>query len=796
MRVLRCIILLISLPFLLKAQTTVQGFVINSQSEPLPYVQLVLKKFSDSTLIKTEFTDSTGNFELTIGKYPILILIATVGYKQKTIILTDSIKQNALRPVVLEHDDHILKGVDIVSSKPLFERKTDRIVFNVSSSASTIGSDAYELLKRAPGVRVNDNYGISIAGKSTVSIMIDGKIQQLGSTELAAMLRSLSGENIDKIEIITTPPAKYDAQGNSGIINIVTKKSKTHGVSGNLGIAYQQRFRGSGKFNQNINYKKGKLNIYSSGMSNYLDFQTTQQTNVSYSTQLQSQTLSQRNNPFYNRYQLGADYLLTNNSIVGLSYIIGTTNRNTVQLYNAPVTSASDGVIDSILQTNAVEKEKSLKHNFSIYYECKIDTTGKKMNVEADYFSRNEDDSRDFNMQSFIPISSAIYTPLYYNTTATQHIDISSLKLDIFLPYDNIELSLGAKASFIHTISDNHFFTINNNEYTSDPLRSNKFDYKENTQAIYISTSKKWKQWESQLGLRAEYTQTSGISHTLSQTVTNYYLQFFPSVYIQYLLNDNNAFNINYSRRVGRPSYEELNPFRVYGSGNSYTTGNPFLRPSFYHTIELGYSLQSKFIFTAYAGIVNNIHARISKVDTANTTFYFTNENAGTAINTGVSALLVINPFDWVETNIQLQCYYDKVNSNYYNSQPTVNGIIAFDGGINNSIKLNNSKTLFAEIGFNYSSRFQYDFVIRSPFYMLNMGVKAQFFNKQITMGINASDILRTEKYIFENIYNQVKENNYFDARCITVSLNWKFGNQINAKRLYQKESEEVQRSK
>lgn len=790
------LLLLFLYPIISYAQFSVQGQITDNENNTIPFSQVVFRNLPDSTVIKTGITDSVGYFKITTASRVHLLQVTAMGYEQQFLKITDTISENANLSIVLSPNTRRLKTISVVASKPLLERKADRVIFNVGSSVSSIGSDVYDLLKKAPGVRVSENNGISIAGKSTVSVMIDNKLQQLGNSELVAMLRSMSADNVDKIEVITAPPARYDAQGNSGIINIVTKKSAKDGFNGSINLGYQQRTRGSKKFGENLNYRHGRINIYSTGNTNDFEFQSQQKTIVPYKTQLQSQVLDQRNQPFYNRYQLGIDYNITSKAVIGALYTIGSTNRLTDQLYNAPVTSLAGGSIDSTLRTIADEKEEALRHVINLNYEWQIDTTGKKLNVDADHFTRTETDYRDFSTQTFFANGAPVSMQAHNRTTAKQKIDISSVKADVVLPYDALELTFGAKVSSIHTISDNRFSYLKSNEYIADATRSNQFDYTENTQAVYISASKEWNKWESQLGLRAENTQTKGISYTTAQTVTNNYLLFFPTAYLRYSLNDNNVFNINYSRRVGRPSYEELNPFRQYGSGTSYETGNPFLQPSFYHTVELSYSLKSKYIFTAYTGIVNNIHARISRVDTANNTFFVTNDNAGSSYNAGVSAMLVLNPFDWWESSIQAQGFYDKVSSTYYNAPATVNGITAWQAETNNTFLLNNAKTLLAEARFEYISRFQYDFVIQSSYYVLTAGVKALFFDKQLVLAINASDILRSETYAFRNIYNDVQEESYYDARCVNFSLNWKFGNKkIKAKRQRDSETEEIKRS-
>lgn len=790
-------LLLAFFPAILKAQVSIHGNVKDRDNEPVPYAQIILKSAEDSVILKTDIADSAGVFKIsTKSEMPLLLQATAVGYERTFITITDSTAKADVS-IVLKSNANNLKTVEVLASKPLLERKADRIIFNVGSSVSSIGSDVYELLKKAPGVRVNDNNGISIAGKSTVSVMIDDKLQQLGVTELAAMLRSMSADNVDKIEVITTPPARYDAQGNSGIINIVTKKNKNEGFNGSINIGYQQRTRGTEKFGDNLNYHRGKLNIYSTGNTNLFDFQSQQKTTVSYGSQVQAQSLDQGNHPVYNRYHLGANYSLTADAVLGASVTIGTTNRYTDQFYNAPVTSSSTGTLDSTLRTTALDKETALRQVANLNYEWRIDTSGKKLNIDADYFTRTENDNRDFNSQSFLQDGMPAYLPFYKRSTGKQRIDISSIKADMVLPYDAVELSFGAKASFIHTNSDNRFYNLVGSDYTVDISKTNQFDYTENTQAAYFSASKSGEKWEGQLGLRAENTQTVGISSSPSQTVKGQYLQLFPTVYLQYQANENNTFNINYSRRVGRPSYEELNPFREYGSGGSYETGNPFLRPSFYHSIELSYTFKSKLILTAYTGIVNNMHARISNVDTVGGTFFFTNANAGSSYSTGMTATLVLNPFSWWECNAEIDGYYDRIRSDYYKGNASVNGLKGFEVEVNNTFSLNNAKTLVAELSFDYVSRFQYDFVEHGAYYALGGGLKALFFDKKFVLALNVQDALRTEKYNFRNIYNDVFEQNYDDARCITFSLTWKFGsNKFKGRREHEAGTEEINRAK
>lgn len=780
-----------------QAQTSIYGKVTDNEGALITSADIVLMTLPDSSIIKADVTDSAGKYKIQCDiKTSLLARISAVGCADAFFVIDSFAGENIERDIKMALIANKLNDVTVVAAQPLLERKPDRIVFNVATSVASIGVDAYDALRKAPGVRVSDN-GVGIVGKSTVSVMINERLVRLSGNELEAFLRTISAENIIKIEVITTPPARYDAQGNAGIINIVTKKSTKNGFNGDIGIGYQQRTKGSEKFSENLNFRHNKLNVYNTGTTNNFNFYSTQNTTASYATQVQHQYFTQKNSPLYNRYEIGIDYNLKPGNVIGILYTIGSTDRHTGQYYNAPVTDIASGMVDSTLRTDAIEREKALRNVLNLNYEWQIDSTGKKLNVDADYFTRTENDSRDFSSETFLPGGYFARPTMYNRTLGKQKVGIVSLKADMVLPIDFAEISFGAKASSVHTYSNNRFSSLKGSDYIPDMSKTNEFDYRENTEALYASAVRSSGQFEMQLGLRGEYTQTRGVSYTLAQTVTRQYFQLFPTGYLQYSPNEDNIFNLNYSRRIDRPSFEEMNPFRSYGSGTSYESGNPFLQPSFSNNIELSYTLQSKYTVTAFTELVHNFYTRVSKVDVLNNTFYYTADNAGDAINTGLSASMVFSPVKWWETNIQAAGYYNKITSSYYNSQALANGTGAFSFQTDNTFSCNKAKTIIASAGFSYTSRQQDDFDIQSSFYTVEAGARMLFFDKKLTFAMNVFDVFRSEKYHFVNQYNGVVQDNYFDAQCLRLSLNWKFGNnKLKAKRDRPTDTEEIRRSK
>jgi hypothetical protein len=777
------LVLKISILFLLftlsnvsNGQVSIYGHVVDEEKRPIPVAGVFLKTLPDSTVLKADITNEYGSFNIASAFPGMLLEIKSVGYKPWVMIIGDSVKQNIIIPEIVLTPSQTLNSITVIASKPLIEHKLDRMILNVGSSILNIGNDVYDLLKNAPGVTASDNNGISIAGKSTVSLMINDKLQPFNGAELIALLRSIPAENVDRIEIITTPPARYDAQGNAGLINIVTKKASSAGFSGNISASYQQRFRNSEKISENLNYRNGKVSIYSNGNSNYFNFQSVQETVIPFETQIQSQVLNQVNNPFYNRYAVGIDVNLTSRAIIGATYTLSRFKRQTNQLYNATVTGISTGAIDSVLRTITDEKEKNSQNSINLNYEWHIDTGKKQLNIDADYYIKHEDISRYFTTLSFLQNGELRYLPLNNLTAGVEGIKVKSLKVDFVFPLSAMEISIGSKISAIASNSDNRFAIKVSNYYEENPDRTILFDYTENVQAGYVSLKKDLGKWKYQTGLRAEITHVTGISNGSNSSFTSQYLKFFPTAFLQYQFKFDNILSINYSKRIERPTFSELSPFLTYGVGGSYDTGNPLLQPSFYNNLEIRWSLKSKYIFAAYAGLEDNTKARVSYIDNAMNTFYFTNENIGRQINYGISATVIYNQLQWWECNIYLQGYYNRIISAPHNIPAYLNGITAFHSRVNNVFVINKPKTLSAEVGFQYFSPSQYNLTIQNEYYILDVGLKFILFDKRFVLGFNGTDILRTEKYQQRNIYNNLFQKSYFDARCFTVLFNWKFG--------------------
>lgn len=776
------------------AQQLFQGKVVAAQNEPLAFATVLLRAASDSSLLQTTFTDSSGYFQFPLPQdnRPCFTEVSMIGY-QARMLAAIPYRQDTMT-ISLQSSGKMLEGVTISDRKKLIERKADRTIFNTEQSIAAIGSDVYDLLKKTPGVQVSSN-AVSITGKSTVSVMINDRPVQVTDSELESMLRSMPASDVSRIEVITAPPAKYDAEGNSGIINIVTKKNRRSGFNGNVTLSYEQRTKGSQTLESNFNYRNGKLNVYGTVNADRYRFISEQITNTVYPSQKQDQVLDQDNRPFYTWSQVGADYNLTDNAILGIQYTHGTMDAKRDERIRTGVFSMPAAQQDSVMYTNAFSKDVAQRNVFNLNYEWKIDTAGRKLSLNADHFARSNDRTRDFTTGNFYNDGTATGNSSNNHTIGNLSTRITTLRGDLEWPTAIATFSTGIKATFIRNNSDNTFQYLSGQDYITDPGKTNIFDYKENTQAAYISMQRTFGKWQAQAGLRAENTQTEGISPTLNQTNTNDYFKLFPSAYIQYKPNDQHSWNLNYTRRINRPSFWSMNPFRVYSTATAYDEGNPFLQPSFSNNLELGYTYNSLLTFTAFVQKVDDFVTRVSRIDTIRNTFSFGRANAGDELQCGITASLNYSPLEWWESATQFFGTYNHFSSSYYQNDFSY-GRTSFSVETNNTFTVDAAKTWLAELSFSYYSRQQSDFDLQSAYCNLSGGIKKLLFDKRLTVSVYVDDILRTDKWIMQNQYNGTYQWSYYDNRTLTLSLSWKFGNRnIKERRQQNTNSDDTKRA-
>jgi len=669
--------------------------------------------------------------------------------------------------------------------KMLLERKADRLIFNVEASIASQGMDSAETLANVPMLKVDDNLGnISITGKSSVNVMINGKMLNLSGTALINYLKTIRSENIAKIEVITTPPAKYEAQGNSGLINIVLKKNPNLGWSGSVNTGLNQRTYFSGNVNGMLNYQNEKLSL--SLKTGYLDGAKRSVENYMILGTSQNYSRSVRKD-MWNELtpNLNISYKLNKNSEIGMEYIYAH-EKSGMDIINETQNISSDSVEN--LLTNTFHREKNPTHTLSVYYDLKLDSLGKKLSFAGNFFKNNSDTSVNFTTlkQSDNSIQDV-------KTTSIVAPQVFSLQGDLELPFSFGTIETGLKFNQFKNSTDLQYFNIINNQYIPDSQRANLFEYQEENYAAYFSYAKNFgEHWETKVGLRYENTQAKSFTPSTHLGNNYNYGQWFPSAFVSYKENKN-VFSISYSRRINRPSMSNLNPFRWYENPYSYSSGNPLLKPSYINNFELGYTHNSKFSTSIYYLKLKNGFGQISLLDGIS--------QIGTYLNYydnnfyGFNASYTDKFFNFWEASLSVNG--SLTDSKVYNieAEPQKGHSVSYS--FNNTFTLNKNKTLFFFL--NYSQDLPYKNVNSSfhNFSNLNSGIKVSLMEKQLQINATVTNIFaqkfRGDMYFSDNSQHF---NNYWDGRSFRLSVNYTLGNnkkKVNTKNIKFDEKDRVQ---
>ncbi|GAE66014.1 TonB-dependent receptor [Chryseobacterium indologenes] len=670
-----------------------------------------------------------------------------------------------------------IQEVEIKARKKLVERKIDRLVFNVQNSTSATGGDAMDALRVTPGVKViNDK--ISIIGKSGVSVLIDDKIMHLAGDDLANFLKTIPSDQIKSIEVITTPPAKYDAQGNGGLINIVLKKTKKNSWNATIRSSYKQATYATGNLGADFSFQKDKITLFSSINTGDGTRKNIDNSSIYYPEERWENKSPRKIENKFLSTRLGLDYDLTNKLSMGFQYLGSFSEMNINENNTASYIYDSRDYLKSYIISKAKSNEKPNLNQFNFHTIYKLDSLGKKISFDVDYFSLKDKNTRNYDGNSWdkndIPQS-------YFAAINNNNQDITNYsgKIDAELPLEWAKLSFGGKISQSRTHNNVVFYDNSSGTPIIDEKQTNEFDFTENTQALYFSANKKLgEKWEANVGLRAENTQTKGYSRNLDQENKNTYFQLFPTAYLAYTPNDNHSFNMTYSRRINRPNYNQLNPFRIYDNPYSYVEGNPFLKPSYTSNFEFIYTfdnLESKIYYSyekngfEQLGILDN--------DTKITRYFVLNFLK--TYNIGLTENISFNPVKFWTTTNSFDINYTKSTSDTPITVGSLNGWNTYLS-TDNEFSLNSKKTLSFNVGYWISLPGVNGVDKVGTNQSLYAGLKFLMLDKNLQLSIIANDILKTQKPVYTSYSNGIKTmyRNYYDTQFFTLSLSYKFGNQ------------------
>ncbi|KMQ65945.1 TonB-dependent receptor [Chryseobacterium sp. FH2] len=663
-----------------------------------------------------------------------------------------------------------IEKIDILVKKKLLERKADRLIFNVASSIASQGMDASETLANVPMLKVDENMGsISIVGKSSVNVMINGRILNLSGTALLNYLKSIRSENIAKIEVITTPPAKYEAQGNSGLINIVLKKNPNLGFSGSINSNLIQRTYAGFNDNGVLNYQTEKFS--SSVKLTYYDSSKRTDENYTILANTQNYSNSIRKDMWKELTpSLNLSYKITKNSEIGMEYIYAH-QESGMDIINKTKNISPEFGEENLL-TNTSHREKLPTHTLSAYYDVKLDSLGKKLSIAGNFYKNNSD--TDVNFSTLTLSDNSIQNVKTVSLISPQ---IFSAQADLELPFSFGTIETGMKFNQFKNFSDLKYFTLIDEQYISDEERANLFQYKEENYAAYFSYAKSFgEHWETKAGLR--YENTSAESFTPSANSGNQYNydQWFPSAYVSYK-NDKNVFSLSYSRRINRPSMSNLNPFRWYSNPYSYSSGNPLLTPSYINNLELGYTFDGKFSTSIYYLKLKNAFGQLSFIDNLSQISTYLNYYNNDFL--GLNASYTDTFFKFWEANLTFNASLQ--NSETFNVNAKTQKGHSINYSINNTFTLNKNKTI--ALFLNYSQNLPYKNVNYSfqNFSDLSSGLKISLMQKQLQINATITNIF-AQRYRGDMFFDDSTQHmdNYWDGRSFRLSIIYTFGNNKN----------------
>lgn len=695
-----------------------------------------------------------------------LLLIGTIAQAQ-SLPVEDTLKSTSTSEVM------------VVANKPFIRTLVDKTVLNIASKPSSAGQNALDLLKIAPGVVVDPNENIQMGGKNGVTVLIDNQHTQLSAQDLAQLLKSIESDNIKEIEIITNPSAKYDAAGNAGIINIILKKSLTNGFNGSVTGNFTQstHYRMSGS--TNLNFRKNKWNWFGNLGINKGYQETIANNDRLLPAQIMTQRGIEQDDFGGNNNRVGVDYALNKKTTIGLLWL---QNSRFTNMTNSNLTSIqSIGGLDSNVFTLSDAPSNIKRNNYNANYRW-VNGQQQSLNIDADYTQFYS------ALNNLVNINAGSVTGVNrynnaFNNEASVRIQISSIRADYTHQLSSkIKVETGFKS--VYSAATNQLLVnqqINQN-WKADTGKSNQFQFKEYIHAAYISLQAKYNRWSFQAGLRAEQTKVNGLSTALNKVQTikpdTSYLNLFPTVFVQYQINQNNQLGFAFTKRIDRPSYQDQNPFIYQLDAFNSEQGNPYLIPQITYGAELSYTYKYAANFKIQYGVTNHYIEQLTYQVGKNT--ILTPQNAGTRkmLNISISSPVPVN--NWWNMYISLSPFYQSYSV-------ALNGFGTVENRSQSSWGMNGYMSQNFSLGHQWNLDISgwYNFQNATTIYRskalgsINMGISKKVFKDQATIKLAINDLLNTQRWEQTATTNTLNLSTYrkWESRNIAISFSYRFGN-------------------
>ena len=770
---------LASMATFLSAQTyRLSGCVQDENRQPVEVANVLLKQAKDSTYITGMLTDTQGcfSFDQPLGEY--LLHITLIGSEDLYVPVVLQRNKN-VGELTLKSSSALLDEVTVTAARPVIKRLVDRVVFDAHNTIASAGGSALDLLREVPGLQVGQN-SIGIIGKGGIKVYINDRETKLSGDELIDYLRSYDASQILKVEVITTPPSKYDAAGNAGIINIRLKSRPKDYVGGTASASYSTGEKDNyGYGGINLNLSKGRVSSFLNGGTTQGNYETREK-NYRYFPQNTWNSRADYTNYMNSFYlQGGVDVSLERDWTVGMQAIY---NHSAPKPGNAlswtEVYDASTAVLDSLLYSNSDKDTGSDRLNLNFHTDKVWDDKGKKMTWDVDYLRDNRDENMGFLSKTLLPDGTEIPgTNFDYNYLQHRKVDVVSSALDFILPFEKYKITAGAKVSFTNTRNGINYDT-------SDPtlVQDDYFRYKEQIYALYADYSREYSErFSMQLGLRMEHTRTTGISEAKDTEDKHDYTRLFPTVYLLYSPTDGHALNFSFSNRISRPSQNMVNPFPFYQNKYTYACGREDLKPSYTYNAELGYTLKNNFNVSAYYSYSDDVFFQVVDLDAETNVTSFLWENFMQTHAFGLNNSYTFRT-KWLQTYAQHGVSYRRTTSSAATTSPEEKGW-AYNASLRNTFFFNEKKTLLATLSGSYSSRQYQGIYLMSPTYSVSAGMLYRLLNNKLSLSLNVNNLFVSHSKL-ETMSNGLKiiADNQFSFTSFRIGVSYTFGGDIRSK--------------
>ncbi|WP_018028768.1 outer membrane beta-barrel family protein [Porphyromonas somerae] len=688
-----------------------------------------------------------------------------------------------------------LEGVTVTAHKRIFTQKPDRLIFNVENSIVSSGGNALAALKITPGIKVQ-NEQITMIGKNEMTVMVDERPVKLSGESLINFLRGISSTTIKSIEVISTPPAKYKAQGNSGLVNIILKKAKVGTWSLILRNTYQQATYGDNKSGADFNLRKKKLSISSnistaSGKDRYAMDRFTY-----YPVETWHLSAPLKRSYNFMNVNFGVDYDASRTLTIGMNYLGHKTNNPFRQYkFNTEIMDANNNM-SSYMETFNDKIHKGYTHVLNVHGIVRLDSLGKKIKIDLDYLRNTNKDSTSDYGASYFPDREQIAGSYYANISRNKsEVSNYAAKVDVELPLRWINLNFGGQLDFTTNSNDYTFYDNLSGSQIVDNSQSNYFKYKENIAALYLSASKSLsKRLSMQFGIRVEQTYTEGRSLTIDQANKHHYLNAFPSAYVLYKLSDIKSLSLSYSRRINRPYFYDMNPFKTYTSQYDYSVGNTSLKPSYSDNLDLMLS-SGIFVHKVWYSHVSDDYAIYPTIDPTTKIIKRSPSNFINYYSVGMSESYTFNKWWWWNSYNNVTFYYIHKRAILSEAPPMIDRISG-NFMTQNDFLLNKKKTWILNFGFYYELPYISSYSKVASNYYFYMGVRTNLLENRLSLSLNVNDIFKTYRMCETMTSNDVryKYDNRSDTRYLQFSVSYKIGNSSIRGRRHATANENIRR--